>query len=74
MFLFVWTNFWMHIFELVISSICVLVLGGWYGTGGRWEFILTENEPIIRVKKKKQNSLLTWCQVHKPGDYYTKMG
>ena len=42
MFLFVWTNSWMHVSELVISSMCVLILGGWYGTGGEWKFILTE--------------------------------
>ena len=32
----------MHVFELVISSMCVLIPGGWYGTGGGWKFILTE--------------------------------
>ena len=42
MFLFVWTNSWMHVFELVVSSMGVLILGDWYGTGGWWKFILTE--------------------------------
>ena len=42
MFLFVWTNSWMHVFQLVISSMCVLILGGWYGAGCGWKFILTE--------------------------------
>ena len=41
-FLFVWTNSWMHMFGLVISSMCVLILGCWYWTGGWWKFILTE--------------------------------
>ena len=31
---FVWRNYWMHMFELVFSSMYVLVLGDWYGTGG----------------------------------------
>ena len=38
MLLLVWTNK----FELVISSICVLILGGWYGTDGGWNFFVTE--------------------------------
>ena len=32
---------------------CVLILGGWYGTGGGWEFILTEkwaNQMYQKVK------------------------
>ena len=41
MVLFVWTNSGMHMFELIIGSTCVSILGGRYGTGGGWKFILT---------------------------------
>ena len=37
MFSFVWANSWMHVFELVFSSMYELILGGWYGTGGGWD-------------------------------------
>ena len=31
----------MLMFELVVSSMCMLILGGWYGIGDGWKFILT---------------------------------
>ena len=49
----VWTNSWMHVFELVISSMSVLILASWYGTGGGWKFFWLENEWIKCVKKVK---------------------
>ena len=69
MVLFAWTNSWMHMFELVISSICALILGGWYGTGGGWEFILTENW-ANQIYQKVKIVLFTQPQVHKRGDRY----
>ena len=63
MVLFVWTNSWMHVFELVISSMCVLKLGGWYGTGGGWKFILTEKWANQMCQKAKI-VMFAWPQVH----------
>ena len=54
MFLFVWANSWMHVFELVISTMCVC----WHQEVDK-EFVVDENlfwlksEPIKCVKKSK---------------------
>ena len=63
MIFFMWKNSWMHMFELVISSMCVLILAGWYGTGGRWKFILTEKW-ANQICQKVKIALFTWPQVH----------
>ena len=67
--LFVWTNSWMHMFELVISSMCMLILGGWYGTGSGWKFILTKKW-ANQMSQKVKIVLFTPSQVHKRGGRY----
>ena len=59
MFLFVWTNSWMYVFESMM-----LILGGWYGAGGGWKFILTETWANQMCQKVKLFTF-TWPQAHK---------
>ena len=51
------------LFKLVISSMCVLILGGWYGTDSRWKFVLTEKWTNQMCQKVKI-VVFTWPQVH----------
>ena len=70
MVLFVRINPWMLMFELVVSSMCMLILGGWYGTGDGWKFILTgkwANQMSQKIKSSSFHSTtspLTWRPLH----------
>ena len=63
MVLFLWTNSWMHMVELVISSMFVLTLESWYGTGGGWNIILTEKW-ANQICQKFKIGLFIRPQVH----------
>ena len=69
MFLFVWTNSWMHVSELVISIMFVLILGGWYRAGGGSKIVLIEKWANLMCQEVKID-LFTRPQVHKHGDRY----
>ena len=48
---------------------CVLILGGWYGTGGGWKYILAEKR-ANQMYQKVKTVLFTRPQFQKHGDCY----
>ena len=74
MFLFVWANSWMHVFELVISTMCVC----WHQEVDK-EFVVDENLFLTekwanKMCQKVKIVLFTRPQVHKRGDSYVYDG
>ena len=65
MFLFVWTNSWMHLSKLVISIMCVLIMKGCYETGSGWKFILIEKW-ANQICQKVKIVFFTWPQMWWP--------
>ena len=53
-----------HMFELVISSMCLLILGGWYGTGDGWKVSQPNESKSQSSSFHLTSSPLMWRPLH----------